>query len=186
MIKDEDLKRLINFSDAVVAVAITLLILPLTDLFQNFSNNNLLSVIESPSFISKLSNFLISFFVIYFLWETHRTIFSNVNEISNSVSRYNRVWLLSIIMIPAMTMITTKSNNNFGIYIYGFGLIVNILLLQIIKAKITANNNIFKNTTLLLIVIALILLTIFPKLGNSIFYLLLLRRPLNCFLSTFD
>jgi len=51
MIKCEGLKGTINFSHAIVAVSITLLVIPLTDIFQNFSRNERPSVIGSADFI---------------------------------------------------------------------------------------------------------------------------------------
>lgn len=179
MIKGEDLKRLINFSDAIVAVAITLLVIPLTDLFQNFSGRDLSTVLRSADFTSKLSSFLISFFVIYSFWETHRKIFSKIDKISISVSKYNRLWLLCTILIPATTMINIGYKNNLGIYIYGLILIANIVLLQMIKKRIDQDSIIFEHTTLQLLIVCLIILTIFPDLGHSVYYLLILDSPTN-------
>lgn len=179
MIKGEDLKRLINFSDAIVAVAITLLVMPLTDLFQHFSGQNLATVFGSTEFISKFSSFLISFFVIYSFWESHRKIFSNVDEISIPVSKYNRLWLLFIILIPAATMVNFGYNNNLGIYVYGVILITNIALLQLIKKRTGQHANPIEHTTLQLLILCLVLLTIFPNLGHGVYYLLILDSPAN-------
>lgn len=179
MIKGEDLKRLINFSDAIVAVAITLLVIPLTDLFQNFSGDNLLHVFTSIEFSAKFSSFLISFFVIYSVWETHRKLFSGINEISIAVAKYNRLWLLCTILIPAATMVNIGYVNNLGIYIYGLILIANICLLQLIKKRTGQHANTFEHTTLQLLIICLVLLTIFPSLGHGVYYLLILDSPVN-------
>lgn len=179
MIKGEDLKRLINFSDAIIAVAITLLVIPLTDLFQHFSGKNLTTVLSSTEFTSKFSSFLISFFVIYSIWETHRKIFSNIDKISITVSKYNRLWLLFMILIPAATMVNIGYANNLGIYIYGLILIVNILLLQLIKKRTGQKHNTFEYTTLQLLIISLVLLTIFPNLGHGVYYILILDSPIN-------
>lgn len=51
MIKGSELSRLLNFTDAVVAVAITLLIVPLTDIFNNFRHVDVNKVITSYFFM---------------------------------------------------------------------------------------------------------------------------------------
>ena len=179
MIKGEDLKRLINFSDAIVAVAITQLVIPLTDLFQNFSGDNLLHVFTSIEFSAKFSSFLISFFVIYSVWETHRKLFSGINEINIAVAKYNRLWLLCTVLIPAATMVNIGYSNNLGIYIYGLILIINILLLQIIKKRVGQVSTTFEHTTLQILILCLILLTIFPNLGHGVYYLLIFDASIN-------
>lgn len=179
MIKGEDLKRLINFSDAIVAVAITLLIIPLTDLFQDLSGTDLSKVLQSTDFTSRLSSFLISFFVIYSFWSSHRQILSKVKELSASTERYNFLWLLSIVLIPSATMINVGYSTNIGIYIYGIILIASIGLLQMIKKSTTNGVHGLESSILLLLICCLIILTIFPKIGHSIYYLLALESPVN-------
>lgn len=179
MIKGEQLTRLLNFSDAVVAVAITLLVIPLTDLFRSGSEQSIGHILGSYEFAATFSSFLISFFVIYSFWESHHRLFANVTEISDRVAKLNRLWLLSIILVPATTIINMSSQDNVGIYIYGGVLIINTLLLRIIKSRLTPSYKIFANSLMWALVLCLIVVTIFPQIGHGTFYLLLLSIPLK-------
>lgn len=179
MISGENLKRLINFSDAIVAVAITLLVIPLTDTFQNIPHDHLLAVLESSAFVGRLANFLISFFVIYSIWEGHHQLFESIETISRRVAKLNQLWLLSVILIPATTMINMVGQGNLGIYIYGGSLMISLLILQIIKAQLKPGYDIFKSSILTSLMIALLLITIFPQLGYFVYYILLLSIPLK-------
>lgn len=181
-IANENLRRLINFSDAIVAVAITILVIPLTDLFQDLSNTDLTSVFSSVDFQSRITNFLISFFVIYAFWNRHAAIFADKTEISVTVAKLNRLWLLTIVLIPSTTMINLDLTNNVGVYIYGGMLILSMSILMIIKAKVSPESKKRVNTTLLLLLICLIVLAIFPTLGHNVYFLLLIEIPLNHFL----
>ncbi|MDI4585122.1 DUF1211 domain-containing protein [Oenococcus sp. UCMA 14587] len=181
MIKGEDLRRIINFSDAIVAVAITLLVIPLTDIFQKVPQRNLINILSSASFYLKFSGFLISFFVIYSFWENHHKTFSAVTQINNTVARLNKFWLLSIVLIPATTMINMSEQNNIGIYIYGIVLIINLLLLQKIKTILRPGYKIYSSSILIMLLLCMIIITIFPKFGQTVYYLLLLGRPIKYF-----
>ncbi len=89
--------RLINFSDAVVAVAVTVLVLPLVDLRPSESQTVWDVVTENAS---QLWTFLFTFYVVAVMWLAH-------NRILNSISRYdpfifwiNTTWLVAIVLLP--------------------------------------------------------------------------------------
>lgn len=163
-------------------MAITILVIPLTDLFQDLSNTDLTSVFSSVDFQSRITNFLISFFVIYAFWNRHAAIFADKTEISATVAKLNRLWLLTIVLIPSTTMINLDLTNNVGVYRYGGMLILSMSILMIIKAKVSPDSKKRVNTTLLLLLICLIVLAIFPTLGHNVYFLLLIEIPLNHFL----
>jgi uncharacterized membrane protein len=93
-------ERVINFSDAVVAIAITLLALalPTVDGTNGMTNGQLLHQLRGdwPHYLA----FLISFAVIGIHWSTHRRVFRYANRVNRTVGRLNMVWLLMVILIP--------------------------------------------------------------------------------------
>ncbi|MEI2716069.1 MAG: TMEM175 family protein [Candidatus Nanopelagicales bacterium] len=108
---DRGFDRLVNFSDAVMAVAITLLILPLTELAGE--------VKASESAWTWLganqevwTAFLISFIVLSNYWLVHHRMFEAIGDYDNVLAWINFGWLLSIITLPFTTELVT--NHGFG------------------------------------------------------------------------
>jgi uncharacterized membrane protein len=90
--------RLINFSDAVVAVAVTVLVLPLVDIEGPAEGQTVWTVIGDNA--SQIWTFLFTFYVVAVLWLAH-------NRILNSIGRYdpftfwvNTTWLAAIVLLP--------------------------------------------------------------------------------------
>ena len=92
--------RVVVFSDAVVAIAITLLALdlPVPHVASNAGNLDLLRALGRnwPSYFA----FLISFVVVSGHWGAHRAIFRYVNRIDDKVIGTNMVWLLMVVLTP--------------------------------------------------------------------------------------
>jgi uncharacterized membrane protein len=94
----KNFERFINFSDAVIAIAVTLLVLPLVE---RAANSN----IDSYSkFVSSFGNllfiFLLSFVVICRYWEVHHDLFNTVKSFNIRLFWLNAAWLASIALIP--------------------------------------------------------------------------------------
>lgn len=90
--------RLIDFSDAVVAVAVTVLVLPLVDIEGPAEGETVWTVIGDHA--SQVWTFLFTFYVVAVLWLAH-------NRILNSISRYdsftfwiNTTWLAAVVLLP--------------------------------------------------------------------------------------
>jgi uncharacterized membrane protein len=98
------LERVSLFSDAVIAIAITLLIIELhlpeakTGTVDEFWDNTLHIL---PQFIG----FLISFILIGLYWTIHHKIFEFVKEFDNKLLWLNIFFLLSIVIMPFSTKI---------------------------------------------------------------------------------
>jgi uncharacterized membrane protein len=91
--------RLVNFSDATVAIAITLLILPLVDLANDIGRDKspIDVVIDHwPAFLS----FLASFAVIARYWMQHHQLFEHVRLYSRPLIVANFFWLMGIVALP--------------------------------------------------------------------------------------
>lgn len=95
--------RLVAFSDGVVAIAITLLILPLAGIELPKDNPEartapLAYVWQQNS--SLIISFLVSWFVILIFWLAHHRIFGAVDRVNSAIIRWNVLWLFGIIILP--------------------------------------------------------------------------------------
>ena len=102
-------ERVVFFSDAVVAIAITLLALalPVPGGFHGMTNGQLLHALHRhwPDYLA----FLISFLVIGNHWVVHRQIFRYVSRINRKVTVPNMGWLLMMILTPFATRVLSGS-----------------------------------------------------------------------------
>jgi uncharacterized membrane protein len=92
------LDRLVNFCDATVAIAITLLILPLVDLANQVSTHPARQVLESHA--ATLAGFAITFAVIGRFWLIHHRAFELVDGYTYGLARVSLVWLCCIVFLP--------------------------------------------------------------------------------------
>jgi len=106
-------ERLTFFSDAVVAIAMTLLALELpvpgADARLPVSNHQLLQdVVSYPARDTYLA-FLISFVVIARSWTGHHQLFGYVRTLAPGLMRWNLLWLLMIVITPFATKVLTRN-----------------------------------------------------------------------------
>jgi uncharacterized membrane protein len=116
--------RVVAFSDAVVAIAITLLALDLPIPHpENDSNLAMLHALGHnwPSYFA----FLISFVVISGHWGSHRAIFRYVNRINDRVIGTNMIWLLMMVATPFAAR-TLAGSGGFGVR-FAFYAVVQII-----------------------------------------------------------
>jgi uncharacterized membrane protein len=97
-------ERLIFFTDAVVAIAMTLLAFGLTaHIADGASNHATLSALWAPSQRREYLAFLVSFLVIGRHWRTHHRQFQYVSSLDARIITLNMVWLLMIVITPFAT-----------------------------------------------------------------------------------
>jgi uncharacterized membrane protein len=127
-------ERLVFFSDAVVAIALTLLVLPLADVVPEAAAKHAdsLEVITANQW--KIYSFLLSFAVIARLWMAHHRLFEQVKAYSHRLMVVNLCWLLTIVILPFPTeMIGGFDNDRFTAAFYiGTVLAANVCLLAMI------------------------------------------------------
>ncbi|MGR6964648.1 TMEM175 family protein [Geodermatophilus sp. URMC 61] len=102
---DRGLDRLITFLDAIVAIAITLLVLPLVDVLPDEGevvDLDALLVAEAGRF----GAFALSFAVIAQLWLVHHRIVERVGSYDRPFVLVNLVWTLTIVLLPFATEVT--------------------------------------------------------------------------------
>ncbi|WP_371403992.1 TMEM175 family protein [Kribbella sp. NBC_00662] len=100
-----DPDRLVLFTDAVVAIAITLLVLPLVDLVPEVRAEGGDAVSVVTDHWQEIFTFLLSFVVIANFWLGHHRLFEHVRVYNTAMIRLNLLWLLTIVVLPFPTEI---------------------------------------------------------------------------------
>jgi uncharacterized membrane protein len=101
MRSEHGFRRLVNFGDAVVAIAITLLILPLVDAASSIGTTGLGQFFHHNS--DKLFAFALSFAVIGAFWWGQHQLFERVRAYNAVLIWGMFIWLFSIVFLPFPT-----------------------------------------------------------------------------------
>ena len=99
---DRGLNRLITFADAVAAIAITLLVLPLIELLAAATPSRELPAVLAETRTALLVFFL-SFAVIGRLWYDHHRLVEHVGAYDPAFVLVNFAWVLTIVLLPFAT-----------------------------------------------------------------------------------
>lgn len=124
--------RLIFFTDAVVAIAITLLILPLVEIVTADASKH--PPVPVPTFIydnlSQLFAFVLSFAVIARLWMANHEILEHAKRASVPLMWLDIAWVFTVVVIPLPTEITAAyQSSELTVLIYISVAAVNTVLL---------------------------------------------------------
>jgi TMEM175 potassium channel family protein len=105
-----DLERAMYFSDAVFAIAITLLVLDLR--LPEVSEEQLKT--ELPSLVLRLAptflSFVITFLVIGFYWLSHHRMFHYINRYDGRLLWINILFLMSVAFLPFPTSVLSQES----------------------------------------------------------------------------
>lgn len=114
--KNLELDRLVFFSDAVVAIAITLLAL---DLKLGEAAHGHLSFKAIGEMWPKFFAFILSFFLIAHFWKIHHQFFANIKQIDDTMMWFNIFWLLFIVILPfTSTLLSEYFNQTVSTFVY--------------------------------------------------------------------
>jgi uncharacterized membrane protein len=101
---DRGLDRLITFLDAVVAIAITLLVLPLVDVLPDEGAD-----VDLPALLAeeagRFGAFTLSFVVIASLWLAHHRLVERVGAYDHTFVVVNLAWTLTVVLLPFATQV---------------------------------------------------------------------------------
>ncbi len=113
MLSERSLDRLASFIDAIVAIAITILILPLADQVTELHNTTTGKLFheQSDAFIS----FLISFIVIAVYWMREHELFENLVGYNTALRAAALLWILGIVVLPYPTALISNSEVRDGL-----------------------------------------------------------------------
>lgn len=187
--------RLVNFSDAVVAIAITLLILPLVDASPEVVKEGI-----GPYFHDNFWQFLafaISFVVIARLWMVHHQVFGWIDGYTSGLMWLNILWLAAIVFMPFTANVLSDSPNGqpdvYALYIGDLLLAtVTMQFMEVIIVRTPGmllpeaadRSDLLRGWTFVfLMALALVLAVLFP--GGGMFWLLILflSQPLHILLT---
>jgi TMEM175 potassium channel family protein len=188
-----DPDRLVLFTDAVVAIAITLLVLPLVDAVSESVAEHHTSVQVITENQPKIYTFLLSFAVIAQYWFTHHRMFENVKAYNRTLTLWNLLWLLTIVVLPFPTeMLGAYSDDKFTALLYIGTILASSACLAVMTITIHGNPEIGHDATgytprnvLLalipstLLVIAFVLASTVPGMTYTWLLLLFLSGPLG-------
>lgn len=98
------LDRVTAFTDAAVAIALTLLVLPLVDIAHGGSGPVSALLREHDDDVLA---FLLSFFVVMAFWRGHRRLFEPLVRLDETLLSLNVLWLLGVVFLPVPTAVLT-------------------------------------------------------------------------------
>ena len=173
--------RIVNFSDATVAIAMTLLVLPLVDLGGDTADEQTLWELLTDNSYAILG-FILSFLVIWSMWVNHHRIMEFFATYDSTVLVLHMLWLLTMVSIP----FTTELITNQEYYTHGAtALYVAVLLLSSISLHLLGLRGRrhqellhedrpevqewlerpYRSTTPILMAVILVIVLVFPALG---------------------
>ena len=98
-------ERMKFFTDAVVAIAMTLLILPLVESVSEAAKDGFDTGEWLGDHGDQLFAFVLSFVIIASFWVGHERLFDHVGTWSSPLMVLNIAWMLSIVFLPVMTAV---------------------------------------------------------------------------------
>jgi uncharacterized membrane protein len=117
-------ERLVFFTDAVAAIAITLLILPLMESVSDVAGEE-----KFGDFVrdhaGQFGAFVLSFAVIFRLWWAHHNLFRHIQLLQTWIVRWSLLWVFAIVLLPIPTALITAYRPSAGsVALYGGALCV--------------------------------------------------------------
>ncbi|WP_370616370.1 TMEM175 family protein [Mumia qirimensis] len=194
MRSEHGLDRLLAFSDAVVAIALTLLVLPLVEIVSDTDDASSVAGLvrdHDDAFVG----FAISFVVIWVLWRDHHALMEHFATYDRTLVSTHFVWLLTIVLLPFTTqLIAAREDLDGAVAAYVASLLVAVLALVATGLwgrrhpellHDTDENRTWRESTpsgivtVVLLVVVLALALAFPDQGAYPLLILLLQAPIE-------
>ena len=103
---ERGLDRLVTLVDAVVAIAITLLVLPLIEVLDGGGEQDLGALLSASR--AQFGAFALSFVVIARLWLAHHRIVESVGAYDPLFAWVNFAWAFTIVVVPFTTQVAAE------------------------------------------------------------------------------
>lgn len=130
-------ERLLAFSDGVIAIALTLLVLPLAELVPEAGETGGSGLGVITDNLAPIGSFVLSFAVIARFWAAHHRIFDAARSVSPRLVWVNTVWLFTIVVVPFPTeMVGAFEEDPFTLRFYVFTLFVSSALLSVMSVMV--------------------------------------------------
>ncbi len=172
--------RLTAFSDGVVAIAITLLVLPLVDLVPQAVAQHESSITLITAHTHQFLSFALSFAVIARFWFLHHAMFNNLETVEPRTSKINMLWLATIVVLPFPTEMAGQfREDRFTALVYVSTLAVSMGVLSALALQVDrdrhARDGCARGVLIPTIAVfcGIVLLLIFPVLSYGVLLLML-------------
>ena len=186
-VRERDLDRLLTFVDAVVAIAITLLVLPLAEVGGEVRTGEVAELLREHA--DDVVGFLLSFVVIARLWLAQHAIVASLVRQNAVVARLLITWTFTIVVLPFPTaLITATSNDSLARLLYIGTMTVSSALLALLAWTISRDRSLRDTddgpdparatATAVAFLLALVISLAIPATGYWPLLLLLLSDPL--------
>lgn len=188
----EGLSRLIAFADAVVAIALTLLVLPLVDIANDLREDSSVADVVSDNSI-ELVSFIIGFGVIWILWRQHHQTMEYFRAYDRTLINLHFIWLLTIVALPFATALIDGAHIEqanilyIGVLAVSVGSLIGIAEWGRRHRELLADDDATDRwvasssgvATFIILAVALGVAIVFPRSGNLPLFLLLLTDPVE-------
>ena len=108
--RERDVERLLTFVDAVVAIAITLLVLPLAEVGREVQDGEVAGLLREH--VDDIVGFVLSFGVIARLWLAQHRIVSCLVRQNAVVVHLLLVWTFTIVVLPFPTALIAATSHD--------------------------------------------------------------------------
>jgi uncharacterized membrane protein len=172
--------RIVNFADATVAIAMTLLVLPLVDLGGDTGEHQSLWELLTDNGY-EIFAFILSFLVIWSMWTNHHRIMEFFADYDSRILGLHLVWLLTMVSIPFTTELLANPDyyEHGATALYVAVLLVNSVSLHLLGLHGRQHPELLHDrpevtdwlagpytwTTVLVLAVILVVVLIFPGLG---------------------
>jgi uncharacterized membrane protein len=110
---------MVAFTDAAVAIALTLLVLPLVDIVPEAARSREPATELITHNLPAIGSFLLSFVVIARFWSAHHRLYGYDHRLTRALVQLNLLWVLTIAVLPFPTeMIATFDTHAFVVPFY--------------------------------------------------------------------
>ena len=125
--------RVVNFSDAVVAIAITLLVLPLIDLLNDESKNmDFFQFLQEH--MDSILAFAIAFLALAGYWRLHHQLFELLDGYNGVLIRLNTLWLMVVVLLPFLSASLPLTGTGATLFVFLLAIAVLSILLGAMSA----------------------------------------------------
>jgi uncharacterized membrane protein len=132
--------RMVAFTDAAVAIALTLLVLPLVDIVPDAARAGEPATAVITDNLAPIGSFLLSFAVIAQFWSAHHRLYGYEHRLTPALVQLNLLWVLTIAVLPFPTeMLATFKAREFVVAFY-------LAVLLICSASLTTMTIIMRRT----------------------------------------
>jgi uncharacterized membrane protein len=188
-----DAERMKFFTDAVVAIAITLLILPLLDSVSEAASKGTGTADFLSTHGDEMFTFVLSFVLIARFWVSHERLFDHVEKWTGWLMVLNIAWMFTVVILPVVTaMVGSMETDDLQILLYVGTMLANSLVMTAMVLVVRSEPALWTPNTepgfeglagslsvSALFVVALALALFVPGVGYLAMFVLLLSGPLQ-------